>query len=68
MQRSWYDGPWEDCPCDDWSGMPIKHQRSLEPDVAWNTPGLDTMWDNGTARAPTPSTGYIGRIYRLLRS
>lgn len=33
-----------DDPCDDWSSLPVPHQRSLEPLVFWDATGLDTLW------------------------
>lgn len=37
-------GELPDDPCDDWSSMPVPHQRSLEPLVFWDATGLDTLW------------------------
>lgn len=43
-------GELPDDPCDDWSSMPVPHQRSLEPDVYEHSTGLDTLrvrWPDG---------------------
>lgn len=55
-----------DDPCDDWSFMPVPHQRSLEPLVFWDETGLDTLWLPRADRDGKPVAKRSSLVTRLL--